>query len=259
MKREIDNGLYDRLADTWWNANAFLNLLESTINPWRLRYFERVITQLEIDPHRAHALDVGCGGGILAESLASMGFSVTGVDPSIQSLKTARDHARKRNLSIDYQAGTGTHLQFADKSFDVVFCCDVLEHIVDWDSVIGEIGRVLPRDGLVFFDTINRTFASKLRSIYIAQQWKWTRFAPPDTHVWEMFITPAELTESFERHGFRMGGIVGTAEKGNPISALRLIRHYKTGRITSAEFGRRLNMTEGPVISGSYMGHAIKL
>jgi 2-polyprenyl-6-hydroxyphenyl methylase/3-demethylubiquinone-9 3-methyltransferase len=256
--RQIDNGLYDRLGDTWWDNNAFLNLLESTINPWRLPYFERVMRQLEIDPHSTRALDVGCGGGILAESLAAMGLSVTGVDPSVQSLENARAHARKKNLSIDYQIGTGAKLQFADESFDVVFCCDVLEHVVDWDSVIGEIGRVLRRDGLVFFDTINRTFASKLRSIKIAQEWKWTRFAPPNTHVWEMFITPEELTESFRRHGMRIGGIVGTTEKGNPISAFRLVRQYSTGRITSAEFGRRLGMTEGPVISGSYMGHAIK-
>ena len=134
----------------------------------------------------------------------------------------------------------------------------MLEHVADWDAVIGEIARVLRSGGVLFYDTINRTFASKLRSILIAQEWKWTRFAPPDTHVWEMFITPAELSASLERHGLKSGGMVGTAEKGNPIQALRLIRRYSTGKITAAEFGRGVGMAEGPVLSGSYMGHAIK-
>ena len=256
--RQIDNGLYDRLADTWWDTNGFLNLLKSTVNPWRLPYFERVIGQLQLDPRRACALDVGCGGGLLAEELATMGFAVTGVDPSTQSIQIARTHAAQNNLSIDYQIGTGDDLRFENGSFDVAFCCDVLEHVTDWNAVIGEIGRVLRSGGVLFFDTINRTFASKLRSILIAQEWKWTRFAPPDTHVWEMFITPDELTASLKRHGLECGGIVGTAEKGNPIEALRLIRQYSKKRISAAEFGRRLGMTEGPVISGSYMGYAIK-
>lgn len=256
--RQIDNELYDRIADTWWDENGFLNLLKSTINPWRLPYFQRVLRELHLDPHNSAAIDIGCGGGILAEELATMGFAVTGVDTSAQSLEIARHHAAQNRLSIDYRIGSGENLQFESGSFDAAFCCDMLEHVVGWDNVIAEASRVLRRDGVLFFDTINRTFASKLRSIYIAQEWKWTRFAPPDTHVWEMFITPEELTRSLERHGMKCGGIVGTIEKENPIEALRLIRKYKTKRINSAEFGRRLDMTEGPVISGSYMGYAIK-
>ena len=195
---------------------------------------------------------------MLAEELAAMGFAVTGVDPSVQSVETARAHAAHNGLTIDYRVGVGDDLQFSDASFDVAFCCDVLEHIRDWDAVIGEIARVLRPGGVFFYDTINRTFASKLRSILIAQEWKWTRFAPPDTHVWEMFITPEELAASMKRHGLISGGIAGTAEKGNPIEALRLIRRYSQRKITAAEFGRRLGMTEGPVVSGSYMGHATK-
>lgn len=187
-----------------------------------------------------------------------MGFAVTAIDPSIRSIDIARAHAAESGLSIDYQVGSGNEIQLANESFDAAFCCDMLEHVQDWDGVIAESARVLRRGGVLFFDTINRTFASKLRSIKIAQEWKWTRFAPADTHVWEMFITPEELMTSLERHGLQGGPIVGTAEKGNPIEALRLTRQYSKGRITSAEFGRRIDMTEGPVLSGSYMGHAIK-
>ena len=256
--RQIDNGLYDRLADTWWDENGFLHLLKSTVNPWRVPYFKRIIAQLRLDPRTSKALDVGCGGGLLTEEIASMGFAVTGVDPSEKSLEVARSHAAMSRLVIDYRLGTGNNLPFDDASVDAAFCCDVLEHIADWDAVIAEIARVLRTGGVLFFDTINRTFASKLRSIKIAQEWKWTRFAPPDTHVWEMFITPEELDASLKRHGLRSGPIVGTAEKGNPIEALRLIRRYSQRKITAAEFGRGIGMTEGPVTSGSYMGHAIK-
>jgi 2-polyprenyl-6-hydroxyphenyl methylase/3-demethylubiquinone-9 3-methyltransferase len=187
-----------------------------------------------------------------------MGFRVTGVDPSVRSIEAARTHALESGLVIDYQAGVGDALEFENETFDAVFCCDTLEHVLGWDAVIGEISRVLRKGGVFLFDTINRTFASKLRSILIAQEWKWTRFAPPDTHVWEMFITPDELTASVSRHGLRIGRIAGTAEKGNPVQALRLIRRYSTRKISAAEFGRGINMQEGPVISGSYMGYATK-
>ncbi len=250
--------MYDRLAETWWNENGFLHLLKSTVNPWRVPYFERIIRELRVSPHSSRALDVGCGGGLLAEEIARMGFAVTGVDPSAASIETAKAHADESGLRIDYRIGTGDDLKFDDESFHAVFCCDTLEHILAWDVVIGEISRVLKNGGVFFFDTINRTFASKLRSILIAQEWKWTRFAPPDTHVWEMFITPDELTASLERHGLEVGGIAGTAEKGNPIQAFRLIRQYSTGKISAAEFGRGIDMKEGPVVSGSYMGYATK-
>ena len=214
--------------------------------------------ELRLDPRRSRALDIGCGGGLLTEELAKMGFAAIGVDPSAKSIDIARAHAAESGLAVDYRIGFGNELSFDVESFDAVFCCDALEHIRNWDEVIAEISRVLRSGGVFFFDTINRTFASKLRSILIAQEWKWTRFAPPDTHVWEMFITPDELTASLTRHGLNPGGIAGTAEKGNPIQAFRLIRQYSRGKISAAEFGRGIDMQEGPVISGSYMGYATK-
>ena len=254
----IDNGIYDRLADGWWHERGFLNLLQSTLNPWRVPYFTRALKAAGLDPHGSRALDVGCGGGLLAEEAAAMGFDVTGIDPSAASLDVARAHAAQTGLRIDYRQGTGDDLPFVAGTFDAVFCCDVLEHIADWDATIGEMARVLRSGGILLYDTINRTLASKIRSIKIAQDWKWTRYAPPNTHVWDMFITPDELLASFARHGLTSLGMSGTAPKGNPIRALQLLRQFRSGRISSAEFGRRMEMTEGPVLSGSYMGYAVK-
>ena len=256
--RRIDNDLYDRMADTWWRENGFLNLLQTTLNPWRVPYFKRILEEIEIEPHGARALDVGCGGGLLTEEVAAMGFAATGIDPSARSIEVAQRHAAQRNLRIEYRLGLGDNLPFENESFDVVFCCDVLEHVAEWDAVIREIARVLRRGGVLMYDTINRTFASKLRSILIAQEWKWTRYAPPDTHVWEMFITPEEIAQSFERHGLVPKDVKGTAAKGNPFKALWLVRQYSRGKISSVDFGRGIEMTEGPVLSGSYMGYAIK-
>lgn len=256
--RQIDNALYDRLADTWWHENGFLNLLQTTLNPWRMPYFRRILTSLRIDPNTSQALDVGCGGGLLTEEVAAMGFAATGIDPSIRSLEIARAHAAQKGLPIDYRLGYGHDLPFENESFDVAFCCDVLEHIAEWDAVISDISRVLRGGGVFMYDTINRTFASKLRSIFVAQKWKWTRYAPPDTHVWEMFITPDELADSFGRHGLVQQDVAGTAAKGNPFHALWLVRQYRLGRISSVDFGRGIHMTEGPVLSGSYMGYALK-
>lgn len=246
------------MSDTWWDDNGLLSLLKWVVNPWRVPYFQRILLQLKIDPNRKRALDVGCGGGLLAEEFAAMGFEVTGIDPSDKSLEAARAHAARCGLSIDYRLGYGDKLPFEDESFDVVYCCDVLEHIRDWDAVIGEIARVLKRSGVFFYDTINRTLYSKLTSIKIVQDWEYTRILPPRLHVWEMFITPDELKISLERHGMQNKEIVGAKTRRNPIKMILALRQYKTGKISCAELGKQVGFKEGTNIRGSYMGYAIK-
>jgi 2-polyprenyl-6-hydroxyphenyl methylase / 3-demethylubiquinone-9 3-methyltransferase len=214
-------------------------------------------------PHRsevrlalATAKDVG--GGLLAEEFAAMGFRVTGLDPSAPSLAAARAHAAQSGLPIDYCRGSGDALPFAAEAFALVACCDVLEHIPQWDTVIGEIARVLTPGGIFVYDTINRTMYSKLVVMKLAQEWAVTRFLPPRLHAWEMFITPAELTHSLTRHGLRNTEVVGTKVSGNPLKLLLALRRYKAGKISGAEFGQRAGFQEGPNIAGSYMGYAVK-
>jgi 2-polyprenyl-6-hydroxyphenyl methylase/3-demethylubiquinone-9 3-methyltransferase len=256
---QIDNGVYNRMADTWWDENGVLNLLKSAANPWRVPFFERVIAQLKIEPQSKRALDVGCGGGVLAEEFAAMGFTVTGLDPSDQSLEAARAHAAQSGLNIDYRLGYGDKLPFENESFEVVYCCDVLEHIQNWDAVIGEVARVLKRSGVFLYDTINRTMFSKITMIKMAQEWKFTRLAPPNLHVWEMFITPDELKASLARHGLQNKDLVGTKMNGNPIKMILALRRYKAGKISGAELGKHIGLKEGTNISSSYMGYAMKL
>jgi 2-polyprenyl-6-hydroxyphenyl methylase/3-demethylubiquinone-9 3-methyltransferase len=254
----IDNDLYNRLADTWWDENGSLHLLKALLNPWRVPYFQRLLRQRKLDSQGTRALDVGCGGGLLAEEFAALGLNVTGIDPSEKSLAVARAHATQSGLHIDYRLGSGDALPFETGSFALVSCCDVLEHIPQWDAVIGEIARVLKPGGVFLYDTINRTLYSKLVVIKLAQEWAWTRFLPLRLHAWEMFITPAELTRSLNRHGLQNQEFVGTKAGSNPLKLFLALRRYRAGKISGAEFGRRAGFTEGTNVSGSYMGCAVK-
>jgi 2-polyprenyl-6-hydroxyphenyl methylase/3-demethylubiquinone-9 3-methyltransferase len=254
----IDNDLYNRMASSWWSEDGLLNMLKTSVNPWRVPYFRRILAQLQIDPPGKSALDVGAGGGLLAEEFASMGFRVTGIDPSEQSLEVARAHAWRSGLEIEYRVGYGDSLPFPDESFEVAYCCDVLEHIQNWDAVLGEVSRILKSGGVFFYDTINRTLFSKLVAIKLMQEWRWTRYAPPNLHVWEMFITPDELIASLARHGLQNREIVGSQPGINPIQVIMVVRQFKAGKISATELGQRMVLRESKNIAGSYMGYAVK-
>ena len=133
----VDNELYNRLYDTWWDENTVLGSMRNGLNPGRFGYFKQVLLEkLRMDLQGKKILDVGCGGGLLAEEFARLGCAVTGIDPSELSLETARRHARESGLQIDSQVGAGESLPCEDGSFDIVYCCDVLEHVQDPGRVI---------------------------------------------------------------------------------------------------------------------------
>ncbi len=114
----IDNTIYDRFAQTWWDERGVLFTL-AALNPARFGYMRRVLLEeLGLTPAGLSVLDVGCGGGLLAEEFARLGFAVTGVDPSHQSLAVARRHAASQQLRIAYQRAAGEALPFAGGSFD---------------------------------------------------------------------------------------------------------------------------------------------
>jgi 2-polyprenyl-6-hydroxyphenyl methylase/3-demethylubiquinone-9 3-methyltransferase len=259
MKTDVNNHVYDELAETWWDENEFLHLLKVMVNPWRVPYFKNVLIQrFGDDLSRVRLLDIGCGGGVLAEEFASMGCRVTGIDISPRSIDVARSHAALSGLPIHYQVEAGTQLSFENASFDAVSCCDVLEHIDNWPLVIAEAGRVLEPGGLFFFDTINRTSESKLQFIFGLQEFPPTRLMPANTHIWEMFITPNELESALQREGFRLEDIQGGKIAKNPLATLWDVQQLKLGRISFGELGRRLKLKLDPDLSLNYLGYARK-
>jgi 2-polyprenyl-6-hydroxyphenyl methylase/3-demethylubiquinone-9 3-methyltransferase len=190
----IDNELYKQSGDIWWNDAQPLSAIRTSLNPGRLAHLAIVLRQTGLDLHGLTALDVGCGGGLLAEEMARLGFAVTGVDPADNSLATARAHAAQSALAIDYRRGTAESLPCDDASFDFVYCCDVLEHVDSVDRAVAEAARVLKPGGVYLYDTINRTFLSKLIYIKLFQEWGWTSWMPPNLHTWEKFIPRASCS-----------------------------------------------------------------
>jgi 2-polyprenyl-6-hydroxyphenyl methylase/3-demethylubiquinone-9 3-methyltransferase len=254
----VDNELYNRLSATWWDENTVLGSIRTGLNPGRLGYFKQVLLEeLRLDLHGKKTLDVGCGGGLLAEEFARLGCVVTGIDPSAPSLETARSHASAAGLRIDYQVGTGEHLPFEDDSFDLVYCCDVLEHVQDLGRVLAEIARVLKQDGAFLFDTINRTFPSKLVMIKLFQEWPATSFMPPDLHDWKLFITPKELRAQLAQQGLTLRAVRGLKPSPHPLILLALLRQRKRGNLSHAAFGQRVQFQQSKDTSILYAGYAV--
>jgi 2-polyprenyl-6-hydroxyphenyl methylase/3-demethylubiquinone-9 3-methyltransferase len=218
----INNRIYEEFAHTWWDEHEFLHLLKVMVNPWRVPYFKNELTKYYgRDFSQVHLLDIGCGGGVLTEEFALLGCQVTGIDISPQS--------------------------------------DVLEHIPDWKLVLAEAKRVLKPGGLFFFDTINRTLKSKAVMIYALQEFPLTKLMPPDTHIWEMFITPDEITAALREQNMLVEDMKGSKIAQNPLAALWAIRQQKQRKITFAELGRRLKLKLDKDLSLNYLGYAGKI
>src|SRR4051794_4955189 len=161
----VDNSVYDRLGTTWWNDESPLVLLHGSMTAGRMGYFRDVLARLGRLPTvdgRWTALDIGSGGGFLAEEFCRLGFAVTGVDPSRVSVETAQAHAFAGGLDIGYRVGSGEYLPVEDAGYDVACCSDVLEHVEDVDRVLAETTRAVRPRGMFFFHPPRRTPAHQV-------------------------------------------------------------------------------------------------
>lgn len=254
----VNNAIYDSDAHLWWDDNSYLSLLRTSLNPARFGYFTAALERLKIDPRGRRALDIGCGGGLLAEEFARLGCNVTGIDPSARSVAAARAHAALSGLDIAYRVGRGEGLPFPDSHFDIVYCCDVLEHVEDLDAVLAETARVLKPGGLYLFDTINRTPLSWLAVIFAAQHFPLTRIFPPGTHAWGKFIRPDELSTVLRRHGIAAAEFAGLAPRVSaPVNAAWMLA-LKAGIINFGHYGRATAFRVVPDLSMNYAGWGVK-
>ncbi len=207
--------LVERVPGVWWSdAGPFVGLHE--LNVARVDYFRRAFGGFG----GKRALDVGCGGGILAEALVAEGAVVTGIDPSEKSLAAAREHAQRSGLSIDYRRGTAEDLTAAglEGTFDLVFAVDVLEHVDDLDRTLAGVAAVLAPGGGLGFLTHNRTSAAFLQLIWDEEYVRHTM--PEGFHDFLRFITPAELNEGLARNGMvvqEMKGVERAPDGGGRV------------------------------------------
>ena len=184
-------------ANDWWDLNGSMKLLHQ-LNPLRLQYIQRY-TSLE---HKT-VLDVGCGGGILTESLAQSGASLTtGIDLCEPALAVARSHAISLGLTIDYQAISAEEFARAHPNqFDVISCMEMLEHVPNPQSIIQATYDALKPGGFAFYSTINRTPKAYLVTILGAEYF--LRALPRGTHQYQQFIRPSELDRFASDCGFK--------------------------------------------------------
>src|SRR6478672_5864862 len=111
---QINNEVYKSDGDIWWKPDTVLHLLKTSVNPWRVGFAQRIINELNIDPHGKTALEVGSGGGILTEEIHKMGFKTSGIDPAEESVNTARRHAESEGFDIHYDLGSGEDIPYSD-------------------------------------------------------------------------------------------------------------------------------------------------
>jgi len=257
----IDNRIYDQDAAMWWSEDGHLALLRGMIGA-RLDYLEWVL-DASIDGALAgkDVLDVGCGGGLFAEALAGLGCRVTAIDPSAASIDEAVEHASRAGLDVRYVVGDGEGLPFDAGSFDVVTCCDVLEHVRDVAVVLSGCARVLRPGGLFLYDTINRTWLSKLLLIHLFQNWKPLAIMRPDAHAHELFIRPAEMAQMQRDAGIEPGQQAGLTVAMGPLASVRrlaAILRLKRGTGTNQELAELMEFHVGGPLWMNYIGHGTR-
>ena len=157
--------IFDRLSDEWWDENGSFKALHS-FNLIRLDYLKKNYLNKSLNGLRI--LDVGCGGGILCEPLSRLGADVTGIDTNEKAINVAKEHARIKNLKINY---INAELSQVEKcSFDIITCMEVLEHVENVNQIISISNNILRKNGFFFGSTINKTLTSYLFAILFAQQ-----------------------------------------------------------------------------------------
>jgi len=202
---------FSALAHRWWDKNSEFKPLHA-INPLRLGWIKCFV---ELNGKRA--LDVGCGGGILAEALAESGAQTTGIDLSEKALKVAELHALESGAQVNYQAISAEALALTEPaSFDVVTCMEMLEHVPDPASVVRACATLAKPGATLFFSTLNRNPKSYLFAIIGAEYL--LRLLPKGTHDYRKFITPSELGHFVRDAGLEIIGIKGLSY--NPITQI---------------------------------------
>ncbi len=204
---------FSKMASSWWDPEGDLKTLHH-INPVRLGYIEKYSEGLT---HKKVA-DIGCGGGILAESMASKGAIVTAVDASEEALQIARLHQVETNSTVKYIHATAEvladqHKDEADK-FDIVTCMELLEHVPSPESVIAACANLVKPGGFVFFSTLNRTLKAYTFAVLGAEYI--LNLLPKGTHHYDKFIQPAEMANSIRSHNLELNDLSGMSY--NPLT-----------------------------------------
>ncbi len=210
---------FDSQAAEWWDPYGKFATLHH-LTPVRLLFLrEQMLQHCGGSAHTPKPLsgvsvvDIGCGGGLVAEPLARLGAEVTGVDPGPENIAVAKSHAEAQGLAVTYRVGTSHDLVAQGLQFDCVIALEVIEHVPDTGAFLQSCAALARPGGLVLLSTINRT--AKAFALVIVGAEYVLGWLPRGTHRWERFVTPAELDE-----GFRKCGLTPKGHRGMVLNPL---------------------------------------
>jgi 2-polyprenyl-6-hydroxyphenyl methylase/3-demethylubiquinone-9 3-methyltransferase len=213
---------FERIAGRWWDPGSEFKPLHD-INPLRLDYIDNIASLQD-----KTVIDVGCGGGLLTEGMATRGAQVTGIDIGKMPLSVARLHQYESGLEIDYRQATAE--QAADEQpagFDIVTCLEMLEHVPDPATTIAACAKLITDDGYVILSTINRNPKAYLFAVIGAEYL--LRLLPTGTHDYNRFIRPSEMEEWARAAGLQLADLTGMSY--NPLT-----REYRLGSDVSVNY-----------------------
>ena len=203
------------MADAWWDPAGKFRPLHR-LNPVRIAYVrDQALRRFGRDPKAARPLaglcllDIGCGGGLLAEPMARLGATVVGIDAAERNIEIAREHARASRLAIDYRTATAEALAAAGERFDLVLNMEVIEHVAEPATFLATSLRLLAPGGLMVLATLNRTAKSFALAIVGAEYV--LGWLPRGTHDWRRFLRPSELARMLRPEGAAIVDLVGVA------------------------------------------------
>ena len=213
---------FNLLAHKWWDPTSEFKPLHE-INPLRLNFIKS-----SVNLKGKKVLDVGCGGGILSESLASADADVTGIDQGDKVIQIAKLHAKESGIKIKYKhINIEDFYKNTDERFDVITCLEMLEHVPDPNSIINTCSKLLKPGGKIFFSTINKNLKAFLFAIIGAEYI--LNLLPKGTHEYKKFIKPSQLQAWTSRNNLSFDSIIGMTY--NPIT-----QKYKLSQDTSVNY-----------------------
>jgi len=213
---------FEKLAGRWWDPHSEFKPLHD-INPLRLDYIDRLAALAG-----KQVIDVGCGGGLLTEGMASRGAQVSGIDMAKTPLSVARLHQHESGFEIDYRQATAEQLAAEQAgSFDTVTCMEMLEHVPDPAATIAACAQLIRDDGRVFLSTINRNPKAYLFAVIGAEYL--LRLLPRGTHDYSKFIRPSEMEAWAREAGLQLVDLTGMSY--NPLT-----QEYKLGTDVSVNY-----------------------
>lgn len=213
---------FSDLAHRWWDPTSEFRPLHD-INPLRLEWINA-----RAPLAGKKVIDIGCGGGILAESMAKKGAKVTGIDLSDKALKVADLHSLESGVEVRYQKIAAEDMAAAEAGqYDVVTCMEMLEHVPDPAAIVKAAAALVKPGGQVFFSTLNRNAKAYLYAVLGAEYL--LRMLPKGTHDYAKFITPAELSQYIRQAGLQLDGLKGLSY--NPLTKI-----YSLNQDTSVNY-----------------------